>query len=113
MSRIKYKPTATLEVIESTPNSGLTKIVCYMMVHDVKAEYVTSIIPVQLSRQAPIWTDEINALHFISALILQLEHHEMDEWFKCDGLNVNDPHPEIAKPERSWMNFHTKQTEKF
>lgn len=41
--------------------------------------------------------DELNERHFIEWIanrIRHVEEHEFQEWFKVDGSNVFDPHPE-------------------
>lgn len=42
---------------------------------------------------------------FITRQILlgvkRLEEHEVKEWFKLDGKNVEEPHPELLEPRGS------------
>jgi hypothetical protein len=35
--------------------------------------------------------------YFIGRAIVEMEMHEVDEWFKYDGSHVKDPHPEKNK----------------
>lgn len=38
-------------------------------------------------------------IDFIMQCIMDLEMHEVKEYFKIDGINHVDPHPELAPPK--------------
>jgi hypothetical protein len=46
--------------------------------------------------------DERTLLEAVYRLVKRLELHELDEWFKVDGLTLHNPHPEVE-----WHREHT------
>lgn len=84
VKKISYKPEWTFEV---NKNGAIMASSFVLDVDDRTSQAETFII---------VETSDDDAKEIISKLrsaILFIEHHEMDEWFRIDGIPVVDPHP--------------------
>ena len=52
----------------------------------------TGVIPVSGSRYVPAHLPEEHFLGWLRHVLVEMEHHELDEWFKLDGVVLNNPH---------------------
>lgn len=91
---ITYKPGSTLNA--SVHECGLVTVVHTREVPSVdNPRYSTTIC---LSRQIGLWEldnmpDDVIVDSFIRHILVEVETHEINEWFKYKGKNVRDPHP--------------------
>jgi hypothetical protein len=53
---------------------------------------ICNLIPVSGGRCVPPGLDQDGFLCWLRSVLLELETHELDEWFKIDGAAVNNPH---------------------
>ena len=96
VARLSYKPGSRIEV-RDYEDQGLW-VVLTVDQPNLSGSGTTSI-----STRRPLSLDERGdhpeawILSRVMAAIRELELHEVCEWFKCDGVCVEDPHPELRK----------------
>jgi hypothetical protein len=95
LGRITYKPTWTFKLERPSGEIDPWGITIRMYVPNSRgSEQETT--PVQSTRRIP-WMiyeqrDEKHFVDWLSREILSMERHELDEWFKIDGIMHRDPH---------------------
>ena len=45
--------------------------------------------------------EERHLIHWVRSQLERLAVHELDEWFKVDGIHVRDPHPEVTLAKKA------------
>ena len=59
------------------------------------------LIPVTATFVLEQWHGEQYAKGWLRSVLRQLEDHELDEWLRCDGVLMNDPHADQAAYDRA------------
>lgn len=108
-SRVRYKPGFTIDynyMIDFDQHRViLTMKVCdsrdpqaHMDPNNLPLEgRRIRLIPVTSSHVLPHWYGERHAKDYLHHLLLELERHELDEWFSYDDELVSDPHAHERK----------------
>lgn len=52
-----------------------------------------------LAKSIPEGLPPEHICQMVRAAVIQALTHEVDEWLRCDGLRVTDPHPELDLQE--------------
>jgi hypothetical protein len=93
LERVSYKPNVTFEL--DYASYGVSTLVLKIAMnapdaippHRPTVVYSRNLLPAHLS--------EKYFIYFLEQAIKKHEDHEFKEWFKLDGRNVFDPHPEL------------------
>ena len=99
IDKMSYKGTSRIQAIIDR-NTDYVIISVHMPVYDV----MTGNLSPQICSKR-ITCEELRQIHpdivnqIVYGLWRKLELHEVDEWFKVDGKNYIDPHPEITQKE--------------
>jgi hypothetical protein len=101
LAKVRYKPGWSFYLKEVTPESyyfdGCASVTVFCDVPDTYHPEFT----VQISASYPVpyyLPDEEAFLHWLRGYVINaVEQHESDEWFRYEGVLVNDPH--AVKPE--------------
>lgn len=105
VERITYKPRWEIAV-SRTRNLG-----DHIGRYDIPAVWISVKLPamdvhrpnreITLQNQKCFWEDTLESMtdkdiikHCICNVLLDTERHELDEWFKFDGIQIFDPHHE-------------------
>lgn len=92
LRRWSYKPGWEFVVGEDEPNASLTLRVTAPVIDVQTREPIR--IKMESNRFWDTFSDEAEFFKWIRGTVHQLEHHEMDEWAKVDGVCMETPHPE-------------------
>lgn len=98
LRRITYKAKVWFDVERSLATDNL---IFRMLARRPDArEYSGPEIDIVIHKSVPEkhikdWDQRI-LIGFVGAMIRESEMHEIDEWFKFDGENVKEPHPELV-----------------
>jgi hypothetical protein len=103
---ITYKPGWAFEVCYR-PNAGYpdfpeTYLNIEAQVTDVYHTERTTTVNLRKNFNTNMFFDmlssfELEFTNFVHRAIVELEMHEIDEWFKVHGRHVRDPHPELKR----------------
>lgn len=106
--KITYKPGWKLSTkspypnyLESRSERERTTIFCTILTKDVDSGQ-----DIILSLQHPMGPfynyeiDDKQLITMIADVVRRFEEHEFREWFKIDGFQVFDPHPELRSKEQ-------------
>ncbi len=92
VARVTYKPSTIITV------DVLNRTICEFIIErqTTDVQHRQRVIPLRLVRRVPIYAmcSERDVIEFIRyELITAFEQHEADEWFKVDGQQFVNPHP--------------------
>lgn len=93
VSRITYKPNFIIEVFHG--DKTYLRIAIIMKVANVQSGEIVEISMNEdidfgfMSSDTFVW--------YVHGMIHSMEAHECNEWFKFEGSNLVDPHPEFKK----------------
>lgn len=114
IEKITYKPGAVF-MIERCAVMDVIRLVVTLQV--VNAENPNEKIPINFQRvlREDHFTalNEKNFLAMIRASLLELEIHEVNEFFKIRGEHYIDPHPETFKPSPKFLKEKHENTDAF
>lgn len=94
IKRLSYKPGWTL-LVEHHIQTDRFRFTLSHKAEDATGIY-TGYVPVTLQKFLcpDMIPDESYLMMFLRQMFLDMEHHEFQEWFKLDGVPVENPHPE-------------------
>ena len=98
LKEITYKPKWRFSVA-SSPDwlSPTAEVRIFMRVPDVITHIEGDVAYPVFFQMDRDWSDE-EIVHKVMWGVKTLETHEIREWFKWKGVNVEDPHPELKNP---------------
>lgn len=93
VSRITYKPNVKINVLEDRTLYGGPHLLLEFAAHvsDVRTGEPTTIHQRATYPLAALNGEE-HLVYFIHENVRRMEMHELDEWFKLDGVHFRDPH---------------------
>lgn len=98
--RLSYKPKARILAMRSRHDYSYLEIMVSGLTEDALKPGIVAEPKLfhVLSKAAIAEMNQDQFLTYVRKMLIDLETHEVDEWFKIDGFYVKDPHPEL-KPQ--------------
>lgn len=94
LRRMKYKPGWQF-IIDTSPLSDDWEVIVRGKVQCVDTGEPTTVTFRRTTTLEFFSEDEV--VRFIRSIIRDLEEHEVKEWLKVDGVQFENPHPEMAR----------------
>lgn len=111
VGRLSYKPGSTLYLNRSMYDMRVVLVVDVKVV-DVKGGYRTTLSVGKPLDAAPLHSmSQDEFIEWVRCQILELENHELDEWFMLDDAWVHDPHPGVGR--KTLAEHRAEQSESF
>lgn len=92
--RVTYKPNFKFQAYRQANVDSIRVSLAAQLpdARDTEGQIVTIHSCLDISEPTLLGYTQSQVLEYLCKLILDFEKHEADEWFKLDGVQVNDPH---------------------